>query len=122
MRMRRATSMRTAARAAALLAGLALGSVPGLRAVSAADLDQAVPAAVVDEGKPAAPLETAVLSGGCFWGMQAVFEHVNGVRRVWAGYAGGAASTAQYEEVSTGTTGHAESVQILFDPRKVSFG
>jgi len=66
--------------------------------------------------------EQAVLSGGCFWGMQGVFEHVKGVTRVVAGYTGGAADTAQYEIVSTGSTGHAESVQIDFDPRVISYG
>jgi peptide-methionine (S)-S-oxide reductase len=67
-------------------------------------------------------LQTVVLSGGCFWGVQGVFEHVNGVERAVAGYAGGAQDTAEYETVSTGTTGHAESVQITYDPRQISFG
>ena len=62
-----------------------------------------------------------VFAGGCFWGMQAVFESVRGVTKVVAGYAGGSASTAQYELVSTGTTGHAESVDVTYDPAKVSF-
>lgn len=66
--------------------------------------------------------ETAVLAGGCFWGIQVVFEHVKGVTRVTAGYSGGTAGTAQYETVSTGTTGHAESVQITYDPAQVSYG
>jgi peptide-methionine (S)-S-oxide reductase len=66
--------------------------------------------------------ETAILSGGCFWGMQAVYEHVKGVLHVYAGYTGGSADTANYETVSTGTTGHAESVQIVFDPRAISYG
>jgi peptide-methionine (S)-S-oxide reductase len=66
--------------------------------------------------------ETAILSGGCFWGMQAVFQHVRGVREAIAGYTGGAADTAQYEDVSTGTSGHAESLKIIFDPGMVSFG
>lgn len=65
---------------------------------------------------------TATLSGGCFWGMQGVFEHVNGVLKVYAGYTGGSADTAQYETVSTGTTGHAESVQITYNPQKISYG
>ena len=65
---------------------------------------------------------TAVLAGGCFWGMQWVFEHVPGVTKVTSGYAGGAAGTATYEQVSEGDTGHAESVQIHFDPSKVSYG
>jgi peptide-methionine (S)-S-oxide reductase len=66
--------------------------------------------------------EVAVLSGGCFWGMQGVYEHVKGVTKVYAGYTGGAASTAEYEIVSTGATGHAESVQITFNPRIISYG
>lgn len=65
--------------------------------------------------------EVAVFSGGCFWGLQAVFEHVRGVTGVTAGYAGGDARTATYEEVSSGTTGHAESVRIVFDPTRVSY-
>jgi peptide-methionine (S)-S-oxide reductase len=64
---------------------------------------------------------TAVFSGGCFWGVDAVFKHVKGVTKVVSGYAGGAADTANYETVSTGTTGHAESVQVTYDPSKVSY-
>src|SRR5271168_4681060 len=66
--------------------------------------------------------EQAILSGGCFWGMQGVFEHVKGVSQVISGYSGGMAMTAHYEIVSTGTTGHAETVKISFDPRAVSYG
>lgn len=66
--------------------------------------------------------QTAVLAGGCFWGMQGVFQHVKGVQRVVAGYSGGAARSAQYETVGGGNTGHAESVQIVFDPRVISYG
>jgi len=66
--------------------------------------------------------ETAVLAGGCFWGIQAVFEHVKGVSSATAGYSGGSASTAQYETVSTGRTGHAESVKVVYDPSQISFG
>lgn len=65
--------------------------------------------------------ETATLSGGCFWGMQGVYEHVKGVTHVVAGYTGGSADTAQYEVVSTGVTGHAESIQITFNPQIVSY-
>ncbi len=65
--------------------------------------------------------ERVVLAGGCFWGMQLVFEELKGVDRVVAGYAGGNANTAQYETVSTGTTGHAESIEITYDPSKISF-
>ena len=66
--------------------------------------------------------QTVVLAGGCFWGIQAVFEHVKGVNSATAGYSGGAANTAQYETVSTGQTGHAESVKVVYDPSQVSFG
>jgi len=66
--------------------------------------------------------QVAVLAGGCFWGLEAVFEHVKGVTDVKSGYSGGAASTAQYEKVSTGETGHAESVQITYDPSQVTYG
>jgi peptide-methionine (S)-S-oxide reductase len=75
--------------------------------------------------KPAAPKaghETAVLAGGCFWGLEAVFEHLKGVSDVVSGYAGGNKSTAEYETVSTGTTGHAESVKITYDPAVISYG
>lgn len=81
-----------------------------------------LPPPLLDEPASAAGSETAVLSGGCFWGMQGVFEHVRGVRRAVSGYSGGSPDTASYEDVSSGTTGHAESVQITFDPRVVSYG
>ncbi len=71
---------------------------------------------------PASGPQTVVLSGGCFWGVQGVFEHVKGVQRAVAGYAGGARDTATYEQVSTGTTGHAESVEVTFDPKQISYG
>ena len=66
--------------------------------------------------------QTAVLAGGCFWGVEAVFEHVKGVIKVTSGYSGGAADTAQYGTVSTGETGHAESVRIIYDPSQISYG
>ncbi|SRR6266404_935543 len=66
--------------------------------------------------------QVAVLAGGCFWGVEAVFEHVKGVTSVKSGYSGGSANTAQYETVSTGQTGHAESVQIIYDPSRVTYG
>jgi peptide-methionine (S)-S-oxide reductase len=69
-----------------------------------------------------APTETAVLAGGCFWGMQAVFEHVNGVKKVVSGYSGGTVDSPSYEQVTTGATGHAEAVEITFDPKAVSYG
>lgn len=77
---------------------------------------------VVDNPKAAGPVQTAVIAGGCFWGVQGVFEHVKGVRKVVSGYSGGAKSTAQYETVSSGTTGHAESVEITFNPAEVTYG
>lgn len=77
---------------------------------------------VLDNPKVNGPLQTAVLAGGCFWGVQGVFEHVKGVRRVVSGYAGGERATASYDTVSTGQTGHAESVQITFNPEEVSYG
>jgi peptide-methionine (S)-S-oxide reductase len=70
----------------------------------------------------AAGNQTAVFAGGCFWGMQGVFQHVIGVKAVTAGYSGGAASTARYNAVEWGDTGHAEAVQITYDPRQVSYG
>ena len=76
----------------------------------------------VDNPKAAGPMQTAVLAGGCFWGVQGVYEHVRGVRKVIAGYAGGERSTADYKRVGTGSTGHAESVKIIFDPAKISYG
>jgi len=66
--------------------------------------------------------QTTVLAGGCFWGIQAVFQHVKGVTNAVSGYAGGGASTAEYETVSTGSTGHAESVKITYDPSQISYG
>ncbi len=79
------------------------------------------PAPILDT--PAASASgTAVLSGGCFWGMQGVFEHVRGVKQVLAGYDGGKKWTAQYELVSTGATGHAESIRVVFDPKQISYG
>jgi len=67
-------------------------------------------------------LQTAVLAGGCFWGVQGVFQHTAGVVNAVSGYAGGSQMTATYEQVSTGSTGHAESVQVKFDPKKISYG
>ena len=104
------------------LSRLALGVAAALSLAAACTATHAaVPPPKIDAA-PAGGLETAVLSGGCFWGIQGVFEHVKGVRKVYSGYAGGLAATAQYETVSTGVTGHAESVQITFDPREISYG
>lgn len=81
----------------------------------------AIPAAKVDQ--PATPGKAvAVLAGGCFWGMEGVFEHVKGVSQVLTGYAGGTAATANYDAVSSETTTHAEAIRITYDPSKVSYG
>src|SRR5258708_18585098 len=66
--------------------------------------------------------QTAVLAGGCFWGVEAVFEHVKGVSDVKSGYSGGSRETAQYQKVGTGETGHAESVKITYDPAQITYG
>ena len=80
-----------------------------------------IPAPAMDE-KATAASETAIFAGGCFWGVQGVFQHVKGVTNAVSGYAGGKKDTAQYETVSMGNTGHAESVQVTFDPKEVSYG
>jgi peptide-methionine (S)-S-oxide reductase len=81
-----------------------------------------IPPPSVEEPASQAKSETAVLAGGCFWGVQGVFQHVKGVSRAVSGYAGGRKNTANYETVSLGTSGHAESVQVVFDPRQISYG
>ncbi len=88
----------------------------------AQDAGVRLPAPALDPPAASPSEETAVLAGGCFWGMQAVFQHVKGVDRVLAGYSGGTVPSPSYEEVSSGATGHAESVEVRFDPRQVSYG
>jgi peptide-methionine (S)-S-oxide reductase len=107
-----------------VVSGAALLAVAALAVVSRSDAETAkvVPPPVVDEAKGTATTEVAVLAGGCFWGMQGVFQHVNGVTDAVSGYAGGRAATAHYEDVETGATGHAESVRITFDPHRISYG
>lgn len=114
-------------RAAALgLAGLAslgfmaaAGLLPPLSA-GAAEKALAIPSSTIDVA-PAPGDQVAVLAGGCFWGMEAVFEQVKGVRAVTSGYAGGTKATATYKQVARETTGHAEAVRIVYDPRQVSY-
>src|SRR6201996_9622438 len=89
---------------------------------STAEEARNVPAPAVDEQAGAKTSETAVIAGGCFWGVQGVFQHVAGVTNAVSGYAGGAKATAHYDMTSEGNTGHAESVQITFDPRKITYG
>jgi peptide-methionine (S)-S-oxide reductase len=120
---KRITPLRSAFLASALL--IAAGAGIALRG-SAAEVGHIIPAPAVDEqaaaGAPAATSEVAVLAGGCFWGVQGVFQHVKGVTNVVSGYAGGEQKTAHYQMVGSGTTGHAESVRITFDPGKISYG
>ena len=107
-----------------IVAALLLGLGIALRGLpSAVESARPIPPPALDEpAEPQAASEVAVLAGGCFWGIQGVFQHVEGVTSAVSGYAGGAAETARYETVSSGTTGHAESVRITFDPRRVSYG
>ena len=105
-----------AAAAAAIFAPLL--SMPS---ASAGDLNKEIPAAASDPANGAAK-EVAVLAGGCFWGQQGLFEHVKGVTKVVAGYSGGSKAAADYDRVSSGSTGHAEAVEITFNPKEVSFG
>jgi peptide-methionine (S)-S-oxide reductase len=89
---------------------------------SSVEVAHVIPAPAIDEPAGAQTSEVAVLAGGCFWGVQGVFQHVKGVTKAVSGYAGGEKRTAQYEMVGRGSTGHAESVRITFDPRKISYG
>jgi len=91
-------------------------------AISAAAAEQAFPSPAVDEPASGASSEAAVLAGGCFWGVQGVFQHVKGVTNAVSGYAGGTSAAAHYETVSGGNTGHAESVRVTFDPRQITYG
>src|SRR3979490_3092094 len=106
----------------AVLAGAAVIVVLWHSPLFAAESPVIIAPPGVDNPKAAGPSQTAVLAGGCFWGVQGVFEHARGVQKVVAGYAGGEKSTAQYETVSSGSTGHAESVKITFDPAVISYG
>lgn len=105
---------------AALLAALAL-AVP-LMPGHAADAARVLPVPAVDMPPTGSGPQTAVFAGGCFWGIQGVFEHVKGVTRAVSGYAGGQVANPSYEQVSSGATGHAESVSVTFDPSQVSYG
>jgi peptide-methionine (S)-S-oxide reductase len=104
--------------ASLLLAALVGAPLPA----TAAEPAVVIPAPALDDARAAGPLQTAVLAGGCFWGVQGVYEHVRGVKQVLSGYSGGSKATAEYEVVSRGRTGHAESVQIRFDPKEISYG
>ena len=100
-----------------VVAGLAIRSYP-----AAAEGARALPLPAVDAPPGQATSAVVVLAGGCFWGVQGVFQHVKGVTSAVSGYAGGDKRTAEYETVSSGRTGHAESVQVTYDPRQISYG
>jgi peptide-methionine (S)-S-oxide reductase len=105
-----------------VLAVVALLDIPVTRNVHAAP-SAPIPAAVADLPLAQVPgSQTAVFAGGCFWGTQSVFERVKGVLKTTVGYAGGSASTATYDQVTTETTGHAESVEVVYDPSKITYG
>jgi len=105
---------------AAAVGALAIGAFAVAPSRAAEDAVVIPPPAV--DVPSADGLQTAVVAGGCFWGVQGVFQHTAGVSSAVSGYAGGSKSTATYEQVSTGSTGHAESVQIKYDPKKISYG
>jgi peptide-methionine (S)-S-oxide reductase len=95
-----------------------MGTVMGAEA----NRKEPLPAPTVDEQHPTAKQETAVFAGGCFWGVQTTFQRIKGVTATTAGYSGGSADTATYDQVSSETTGHAESVKVVFDPSRISYG
>jgi peptide-methionine (S)-S-oxide reductase len=95
-----------------------MGTVVGAEATR----KEPIPAPAMDETNTGAKHETAVFAGGCFWGVQTTFQRIKGVTATTAGYSGGSAATATYDQVSSETTGHAESVKIVFDPSRISYG
>jgi peptide-methionine (S)-S-oxide reductase len=101
----------------------ALITLAGVVACNAGERATTIPAPAVDAAlASSASQQTAVIAGGCFWGIQAVFQHVKGVISATSGYSGGDSKTAEYERVSDGDTGHAESVKIVYDPAKITYG
>ena len=109
------------ARLLAVVPALTLLACTGTSA-AAANPAATIPAPAPDRPAISTGIQTAVFAGGCFWGVDAVFKHVKGVTRVVSGYAGGKAETAHYEDVGSGTTGHAEAVEVTYDPAIVSYG
>lgn len=105
---------------AVMVAAAAVTTIIMLSAPALAERAIPIPAAAVT-AQERGPSAVAVLAGGCFWGMEAVFEHVKGVKSVTSGYAGGTAATATYDQVSTERTGHAEAIRVTYDPRIVSY-
>jgi peptide-methionine (S)-S-oxide reductase len=106
--------------------GLVVGAAAALWAISFSSpgvAEKAVPIpAIAADAKETGNTAVAIFAGGCFWGMEGVFEHVKGVKNVTSGYAGGTAQTATYEAVTTERTGHAEAIRIVYDPRAISYG
>jgi peptide-methionine (S)-S-oxide reductase len=94
----------------------------GAAATQAAESAFIIPPPAVDQANDATAQQKAVIAGGCFWGVQAVFQHVKGVSGAVSGYAGGKANTANYDTVSSGRSGHAEAVEITYDPKQISYG
>jgi len=107
---------------AALLAATVFATLAFAPLAPAAESAVTIPPPAAEAQPQSAGLETAVLAGGCFWGIQAVYQHVHGVTNAVSGYAGGAQKDALYQVVSAGRTGHAEAVKVTFDPRQVSYG
>jgi peptide-methionine (S)-S-oxide reductase len=105
-----------------VIAAIATAGIVVPWAFSQSEKGRVIPAPAADVAASQAPSEVAVFAGGCFWGVQGVYQHVEGVTGAVSGYAGGSGSTAQYEMVVTGDTGHAESVQVTYDPRRISYG
>ena len=106
-----------------VFAVLAVGALLWMRvSPSHAEPARLVPPPALDAASGSGNSEVAVLAGGCFWGVQGVFQHVEGVTNAVSGYAGGSQQTARYDSIGSGTTGHAEAVRITFDPRKISYG
>src|SRR6186713_97358 len=114
--------MKASARFALLIAALLLPAACANSSASALDTSALLPAPALDSKPGGRSSEVAVFAGGCFWGVQGVYQHVKGVTSAVSGYAGGEKSTAHYDVIGTGTTGHAESVQVTYDPRQVSYG
>src|SRR5690348_3653755 len=104
-----------------VILSLLLASLTASLTACGAEPAVVIPAPAFDPSSPGTT-EKAVLAGGCFWGVQGVYQHLKGVKNVLSGYAGGEGNTARYDLVSGGDTGHAESVQIVYDPKQVSYG
>jgi peptide-methionine (S)-S-oxide reductase len=115
------TSIRTLTLRIAALIAIGAGAI-ACQPIAQAEQAVRIPPPAQDEKAGSAHTETVVFAGGCFWGVQGVYEHVKGVKQVASGYSGGAGSTAQYETVSGGDTGHAESVRITYDPTQITYG